>query len=506
MAQADQARLDGNNSIMISRSPDDASRRTWDVVIVGGGILGVCHALEATRRKLSVLLLERDDFGGATSWASHRIVHGGLRYIQSLDFARHHESWRERRWFLAHFPDLVRPLPCLMPLYNVGLKRTDMMRAAFFLNDVLSSGRNDQLDDRHRIPAGRILSAKETREWFPDVESAGLRGGALWHDAMLICPQRVLMELLRWTCVGGGTALNYTAVTSIQRESPSVFCVRTHDRVSDSEREFRARNVINCAGSWAAQLHTETPGSGFAGPPFSLAFSIVLDRPPLSKAAVAVSPRQRGKPMYFLVPFQGKMLAGTAHVAWSGPDQKGRPTEQQIELLVRDLNDAVPGLNAAACDVLRTFSGLLPAIRTGSSATYDRPIRRIHPSSTAHSRFLSVWGVKYTTARSTAERTMRLLFPDCSTTELSQPEPVRGLDWSQWLPPSNSERTRRKEILARIIQNEAVVTLGDLLYRRTDWGTLPQAAVDARLEIASLFDLDTDDAINALASPSALAS
>jgi glycerol-3-phosphate dehydrogenase len=488
------------------RDIDAALNRRYDLIVIGGGILGVCHALEAAKRKLSVLLLERNDFGGATSWATHRIVHGGLRYIQSLDFARHHESWRERRWFLAHFPDFVRPLPCLMPLYNVGLKRTDTMRAAFFLNDVLSSGRNDQLDDRNRIPTGRILSAKETRDWFPDVELTELRGGALWHDAVLICPQRVLIELVRWTCAGGGTALNYTAVMSIRRESPSVFCVLAHDRVSDSKHEFRARNVINCAGSWAAQLHTERPDSGFSAPPFSLAFSIVLDRPPLSKAAVAVSPRQRGKPMYFLVPFQEKMLAGTAHVAWSGPDEEGRPTEQQIELLVGHLNDAAPGLNVAACDVLRTFSGLLPATRPGSSATHDRPIRRIHPSSTPHSRFLSVWGVKYTTARSTAERTMRLLFPDRSATELPQPEPMSGLDWSRWLPPSNSERSRRREILAKIIQTEAIVTLGDLLYRRTDWGTLPQAAVDARSDISSLLNLDTDDPVNALASSPALAS
>lgn len=490
---------------MISRSPDDASRRTWDVLIVGGGILGVCHALEAARRGLSVLLLERDDFGGATSWASQRIVHGGLRYIQSFDFARHRESWRERRWFLVHFPELVRPLPCLMPLYNVGLKRMDTMRAAFFLNDVLSSGRNDQLDVQHQIPAGRILSAEETHDWFPEVESAGLCGGALWHDAVLICPQRVLIELLRWTCAGGGTALNYTAVISVSRQSSSMFRIRAHDRVSESEREFRASNVINCAGSWAAQLHTERPGSSFAPPPFSLAFSVLLDRPPLSRAAVAVSPRQCGKPMHFLVPLQEKMIAGTAHVAWSAPDQKGRPTEQQIELLVRDLNDAAPGLNAAASDVLRTFSGLLPATRTASSATHARPIRRIHPSSTSHSRFLSVWGIKYTTARSTAERTMRLLFPNHSTAKLPQPEPMRGLNWSQWSPPSSAERPRYREILAKIIEYEAVVTVGDLLYRRSDWGMLPQAAANTRLDIASLLHLDPDDAVNILTSSPVLA-
>ncbi|HHY85990.1 MAG TPA: FAD-dependent oxidoreductase, partial [Verrucomicrobia bacterium] len=85
---------------MIVRAPQQAARNTYDVIVIGGGILGCCHALEAAKRGLSVLLLERDDFGGATSWSSHRIIHGGLRYVQSLDFPRQLESIRERRWFL----------------------------------------------------------------------------------------------------------------------------------------------------------------------------------------------------------------------------------------------------------------------------------------------------------------------------------------------------------------------------------------------------------------------
>src|SRR5690554_3489013 len=82
---------------MIVRAPQQAARNTYDVIVIGGGILGCCHALEAAKRGLSVLLLERDDFGGATSWSSHRIIHGGLRYVQSLDFPRQLESIRERR-------------------------------------------------------------------------------------------------------------------------------------------------------------------------------------------------------------------------------------------------------------------------------------------------------------------------------------------------------------------------------------------------------------------------
>ncbi|MEJ2083967.1 MAG: FAD-dependent oxidoreductase [Acidobacteriota bacterium] len=103
---------------MIERNPALFSRDSYDLLIIGGGIYGACLSLEASRRGLSSLVLERDDFGGATSWNSLRILHGGLRYLQHLDLKRFRESVAERRWFSFWFPELVRPLPCLMPLYG----------------------------------------------------------------------------------------------------------------------------------------------------------------------------------------------------------------------------------------------------------------------------------------------------------------------------------------------------------------------------------------------------
>ena len=94
-------------------------------------------ALEATRRRLRPLLLERADFAGATSHNSLRILHGGLRYLQSLDLGRSLESIRERAWWRAHFPELVQPLPCLMPLYGDGLRRPAALRLGLLLNDLL---------------------------------------------------------------------------------------------------------------------------------------------------------------------------------------------------------------------------------------------------------------------------------------------------------------------------------------------------------------------------------
>src|SRR3970040_1750222 len=105
------------------RQPEAASKEKYDLIIVGGGIYGAALSYMASLYGLESLLLERDDFGGATSYNSLRILHGGLRYLQKLDLHRFWESVRERNWFFRNFAGLVEPLPCLIPLYNRGLYR-----------------------------------------------------------------------------------------------------------------------------------------------------------------------------------------------------------------------------------------------------------------------------------------------------------------------------------------------------------------------------------------------
>src|SRR5262245_12098444 len=120
---------------MIRREPNAATQIQYDVIIIGGGIYGACMLLEAYRLGLRALLMERDDFGGATSWNSLRILHGGLRYLQTFDLPRFRQSVRERKWFCKNFPEYIRPLPCLMPLYGQGLKRPFILRTALAIND-----------------------------------------------------------------------------------------------------------------------------------------------------------------------------------------------------------------------------------------------------------------------------------------------------------------------------------------------------------------------------------
>ena len=248
----------------IERAPDQAAGADHDLIVVGGGIYGIALALEAARRGLRALLVERADYGGATSWSNLRILHGGLRYLQSLDLVRFYESVGERRWFLRHFPDLVRPLPCLMPLYGRGLKRPGVFRVALALNDILSWRRNAGVARTLQLPDGRLTGAAETAALFPAVERQGLLGGALWHDAVMLSPERVAIEMLRWACACGASALNYVEATGLLVEGGAVRGILAHDRVGGRELRLRGRRGGQCRRPLVARPRP-APGVGPAG-------------------------------------------------------------------------------------------------------------------------------------------------------------------------------------------------------------------------------------------------
>src|SRR5210317_2052041 len=119
-----------NTEELRDRQLQSLEREQFDVAIIGGGVYGAMLLLYAANRGLKAVLLDRSDFGSETSFNSLRILHGGLRYLQSLDFQRSRESICEQRWFRQEFPDLVSTLPCLLPLHNHGLRRPLLMRLA----------------------------------------------------------------------------------------------------------------------------------------------------------------------------------------------------------------------------------------------------------------------------------------------------------------------------------------------------------------------------------------
>ncbi len=163
---------------VIERAPERLADERFDLIVVGGGIYGVMIVAESAARGLRALLVERADFGSGTSQNALRIVHGGLRYLQSMNLRRFRESVNAQSWFLRALPEFVTPLPCLMPLHDEGLHRRSLFRLALPLNELLAG-------PRPGLGAGRLAGADETRRIFPSVDGRGLRGGAIWYDACI---------------------------------------------------------------------------------------------------------------------------------------------------------------------------------------------------------------------------------------------------------------------------------------------------------------------------------
>jgi glycerol-3-phosphate dehydrogenase len=478
-------------SLSLGRDPRGAAASSYDLLVVGGGFYGAMLTLEAARRGLSVLLLERDDFGGATSWNNLRIVHGGLRYLQSLDLPRYRESVAERRWFLQHFPDLVEPLPCLMPLYDPPrggrLRQPALFHLALVVDERLSAGRNEELRPDREIPPGRLLDVPETAGLFPGVDRKGLVGAALWYDAVMPDSHRVLVEALRWARRCGARVLNYTEAVDLRVEGGRVAGLRAVDRETGRSLALRAGAVVNCAGPWgrllAGRFDRDLPE--LFRP--LLAFNVLLDREPLARVALATAGRGRRAQTWFLLPWKGRVLAGTFYVAapgGSGPT--GGPDEEHVEELLAALNEAIPGWDVRSSQVLRVFHGWLPAEADGSAVPAGHPVLHDHGSAGGPRGLFSVSGVKLTTARAVAERTLARLFERRGERLpppgwIGRPEADPPLPLDGFLALAARDREAARAHLQGLVERQSVVHLEDLLLRRTDWGMHPDGAAAARI-------------------------
>ena len=456
---------------MIRRDPEQAGSRPHDLIVIGAGIYGVAMTLEAARRGLRVVLVERDDFGGATSWNSLRILHGGLRYLQTLDLPRFFDSVAERRWFCRHFPELVAPLPCLMPLYGRGMKRRSIFRVALQMNDGLSFRRNAGVAPDRHLPGGRVLSAQQTLDHYPAAPRDGLQGGGLWYDVVMPNSQRVLIEMLHWACAAGAIALNYTSAEELRVEEGVVQGIEALDRINGQTVRLDAPVVYNCTGPWSralgGQFDRDLP-SLFEP---SLAFNVLLDREPLSDAALAVEPP--GGPTYFMYPFGGRIFVGTSHWPWSGESDPPQPTEEQLETFLSDLNRAAPGLQVTRDRVLRVFAGLLPSRRPGSRELAVREALHDHGLHGGPRGLFSLSGVKYTTARRVVADALAIAWRNRgglpSHGGVSRPEQSPNVAFDDALWPLDTPAAEATGALRRLVDQEAVQTLDDLLLRRTDW-------------------------------------
>jgi glycerol-3-phosphate dehydrogenase len=472
----------------IQRDVAAAAKEKYDLIIIGGGIYGVMLALEAGQRRQKALLLEKGDFGGETSRHHLRTIHGGLRYLQSADLPRFFESVRERRWFLAHFPALIHVLPCLMPLYGRGLKRPTIMAPALLLNDLLGMRRNHGVRHEKHLPPGRVVSPAFTIEAFPQVERQGLQASAMWYDGFAPEHQRLLMELLRWACAAGAVALNYVQAESLLLQNGQTRGVLAQDQSSGQHIEFHSPVVVNAAGPWSRQLAQNfDQDHPRLFPKKLLLFNILFRRNALSRYALALTPAGRPDHTYFVHNWKNRLLAGTAEILVDDRVTEARPDREQIAGFICDMNQAVPDLGLSETDVERIDAGILPANAAGNLARREVIIR--HSDHGGPCGLFSVSGVKYTTARLVAEKTMGMVFPGRRrVTAQTPPQGANSGRWFfdyDWMPGKADDGSIAS--LKNLIEEEAVLHLDDLVLRRTGLGENPRRLSERLARLRPLF-------------------
>ncbi len=253
--------------------------------------------------------------------------------------------------------------------------------------------------------------------------------------------------------------------------------VKAHDRVSGQVFEFCSDAVVNCAGPWSRELATtfDRDVADLFRP--SLAFNVLLDREPLSEAAVALEPKRPNAQVCFMLPWQGRILAGTVHAPWTRSVATPAPSDAQLEAFLADLNSVVPSLDVRESDVVRVYAGLLPAKHTGSDKLTMREVIYDHGQDGGPRGLVSLCGIKYTTARLVAERTLHTIgrhwrrLPYKAGTERKMPSRALDLTLSSQLFDGSIAGAGGE--LDRLVREEAVVNVNDLLLRRTDWGSDP---------------------------------
>ncbi len=482
----------------MTRDIISAKKNNYDAIIIGGGFYGVMIAYESACRGLKTLLLERNDFGSATSFNSLRIVHGGLRYLQTLDIHRFRESVGERKWFMENFPNLTRPISCLMPLYNKGLQRNSIMWAALNLNDILSLNRNKSVPPKNNLLNGKVISAEKVKEIFPDVDTKELKGGAIWNDGSIDDSQLVLMEILKVASDNGCTPLNYVEVKNIITHENQIKGVVAVDKKTGNEIEFHSPIVINSTGPWSRKLAKSFHKDFNDLFKYSIAWNALFNIDALSDHALAITPPKDNAKAYFLRPWKGKLFAGTVHEELTDVKDIPMPSDKSIDSFIADLNLSIPNLNLKREHILKIYSGILPVKKEGTDQLAVREVIIDHSKHEGPKGLYSLSGVKLTTSRLVAEKVVTKIFgSNITRNEIKFPvksEREYGIFDFNW--DSTKDRNGWKDILKTKIENESVVHLQDLILRRTSIGNNPLVAINQATTISKLFNWDEEKIIN----------
>lgn len=457
----------------------------WDMVVIGGGATGMGIAVDAASRGFDVLLLEREDFGKATSSRSTKLVHGGVRYLEQGNISLVMEALKERGILRQNAPHLVHDLAFVVPnyswwetpFYGIGMKVYDMLAG------------------KYNFGKSRILSQEETLERLPNLQRDGLRGGVIYYDGQFD-DSRLLIHLAQTAADHGATLLNYAPVVELSRDTSGYIAgVIFTDAESGERRAIQSKVVINAAGIFAdAVRRMADPGAkGMISP--SQGIHLVFDGSFLRGDTAIMVPHTSDGRVLFAIPWHKHTVVGTTDTPIDGPSYDPLPFEEEIKFVLDTAGEYLTRPPTRA-DVLSVYVGIRPLVKAAEGGTGSTSaLSRDHTIHVDQSGLLTIVGGKWTTYRHMAEDCVDHAitlgtFPDreCVTKSLKIHGYRDGLDENEFLSVYGSDADQIRAIAARNaklseqlhpaleytgaeivwgVRSEMARTLDDMLSRRT---------------------------------------
>ncbi|MEX1142310.1 MAG: glycerol-3-phosphate dehydrogenase/oxidase [Thermoleophilaceae bacterium] len=387
-------------------------RHDFDVVVIGGGITGAGVALDAASRGYSVALVERDDYAAGTSSRSSKLVHGGLRYLQSFDLGLVREALLERQLMVNLAPHLVRPLPLLVPAFE-GRRPDRVLGVGLNMYDVMATERRRRRgsdepksrrlaeEDEWSPERHRIVDAAETVELLPALAGREPTSAYLFYDCQTD-DARLVLTVLGEAERYGAVCANSVEVTGLVERGGRAAGVRCRDGIGGGELEVTAANVVNATGVWADRIRPDELHDEAEVPQIrpSRGTHVTVSAQTLPVVSGAVVPAGSGRSI-FVLPWLGRTLIGTTDNDYDGGLDHVPPGEEDIEYLLDATNEFF-ATSIGVSDITGAYAGVRPLISTGDPRKSVDISRKAELYETS-SGLVTITGGKLTTWRRMAK-------------------------------------------------------------------------------------------------------
>jgi glycerol-3-phosphate dehydrogenase len=388
----------------MKRFMDDYKNESFDVLVIGGGITGAAVAYDAASRGLSVALVEKNDFGWATSAATSKVIHGGLRYLKTFEFGLVRESLNERRILGNIAPTYVYPIPFMF------INPTFVMKIGLFIYDLLAFDKKFTWDKSKKIPNHYPLSREEVIEKVPNAKREGLKGAWVYYDCQNIFPERMTLTFLKSAIHYGATVSNYTKVEDFFiTEGNKVSGIVVRDLVNNRSHTIKGKLTINCSGPWAdIVLKLAKKGDSHDKIRRSEGIHLIV-RNLINNQAVGAMTRTGH---FFLIPWRGYSLIGTTDKEYPGTPDEYHVTRQSIQELLDTVNRHFGNNNPIQYnDVLFSYGGLRPLLDSQEEDvhTITRKYEIYDHADEGLTGLITVEGGKYTTSRNLAQNVLKIV-------------------------------------------------------------------------------------------------